>query len=93
MTSRKRSCVASIKSVLLVIMMIFALISIRYIIPVRVPGPMTHPIKYKIVTGSFALILDIVGDDQQIRGRLSDSFVFYRVDFLNRSLVSPIIQY
>jgi len=39
--------------------MIFTFITIRYIVPVRVPGPMMHPIKYKIVTGTFALILDI----------------------------------
>ena len=49
-------------------MMIFAFINIRYILPVRVPGSMNHPIKYKIVTGSFALILDLVGVDHQIVG-------------------------
>ena len=62
MRNGNKSCVASLQSFLLIIIMIFTFITIRYIVPVRVPGPMMHPIKYKIVTGTFALILDIVSD-------------------------------
>lgn len=69
MTRRNRSCAISIQSCILIMMMIFAFINVRYILPVRVPGSMNHPIKYKIVTGSFALILDLVGVDHQIVGR------------------------
>ncbi|CAF0938430.1 unnamed protein product [Adineta steineri] len=41
------------------IIVILAVIIARYYVPVRVPGPMGHPWKYKIVSGTFALILDL----------------------------------
>ncbi|CAF4058136.1 unnamed protein product, partial [Rotaria magnacalcarata] len=37
---------------------IFTAFVATYIVPVRVPGPMNHPIKYKIVTGAFAFLYD-----------------------------------
>ncbi|CAF1242860.1 unnamed protein product [Rotaria sordida] len=59
MTYQKKSCVASLRSFLLIITVIFAVFITHYIVFVRVPGPMIHPIKYKIITGTFAFILDI----------------------------------
>jgi hypothetical protein len=75
MASRNRSCVVSLQSFILFIIMILAFISIRYIVPVRVPGPMTHPIKYKMITGTFALILDIVSDVNEFHRRFPMFFI------------------
>ncbi|CAF2831762.1 unnamed protein product [Rotaria sp. Silwood2] len=58
MTDQNKSRVTSLRSFLLIIALIFALFITHYIISVRVPGPMIHPIKYKIITGTFAFILD-----------------------------------
>ena len=91
MASRNKSCIASSQSFLFIIIMIFTFITIRYILPVRVPGPMMHPIKYKIVTGSFGLILDIVSNINKFIKNFQT--LFYSVVFLNRLLVFLIIQY
>lgn len=48
------------RKVLLIITVILAVIIARYYVPVHLPGPMVHPWKYKIISGSFALILDLV---------------------------------
>ena len=57
MASGNGSCLTSC---LLLVTIVGAVLMARYIAPVRVPGPMAHPIKYKIVTGAFALVLDLV---------------------------------
>ncbi len=74
MARRKKSCVASVHSCLFITVMIVAVIIIRYIVPVRVPGPIAHPMKYKIITGSFALILDAVSGVNKLPGTLKDIF-------------------
>ncbi|CAF3418280.1 unnamed protein product [Rotaria sp. Silwood1] len=58
MTYQNKSCVPSLRSFLFIITVIFAFFITHYIIPVRVPGSMIHPIKYKIITGTFAFVLD-----------------------------------
>ena len=45
---------------LLLITVILAAIIARYYVPVRLPGPMVHPLKYRIISGSFGLILEFV---------------------------------
>jgi hypothetical protein len=60
MTSDNNSRIISYRKVLLIITVILAVIIARYYVPVRLPGPMMHPWKYKIISGSFALILDLV---------------------------------
>ncbi|CAF2396301.1 unnamed protein product [Rotaria sp. Silwood2] len=49
----------SFRTFLLIITVIFAAIIARYYVPVHVPGPMVHPFKYRIICGSFALVLDV----------------------------------
>jgi len=60
MTSDSNPRMSSYQKVLLIITVILAVIIARYYVPVHLPGPMVHPWKYKIISGSFALILDFV---------------------------------
>jgi len=60
MTSHNNSRMSLCRKVLLIITVILAVIIARYYVPVHLPGPMVHPWKYKIISGSFALILDLV---------------------------------
>jgi hypothetical protein len=60
MTSDNNPRMTSYQKVLLIITVILAVIIARYYVPVHLPGPMVHPWKYKIISGSFALILDFV---------------------------------
>jgi hypothetical protein len=56
----------SFRTFILLITVILAIITARYYIPVRLPGPMAHPLKYKIITASFAFILDLVSYIQNV---------------------------
>ena len=91
MTSGNNSCIASMRLVLVIFTVIAAFIITRYIVPVRVPGTMVHPIKYKIITGTFALMLDLVSDMKSFSNG-SKSF-FFRHSLLKQSLVFLIIKY
>lgn len=55
MTSQVKSC----RTLLLLITVILAILIVRYYIPVHLPGPMVHPLKYKIISASFALVFDL----------------------------------
>lgn len=55
---------------LLMFTVIIAVFINYYIVPVHVPGPMMHPLKYKVITGSFAFLIDLVSCMEKI-------FVFY----------------
>jgi len=60
MTTDNNSRMISYRKILLVITVILAVIIARYYVPVHLPGPMVHPWKYKIISGTFALVLDFV---------------------------------
>jgi hypothetical protein len=60
MTTDNNSRMISYRKILLVITVILAVIIARYYAPVHLPGPMVHPWKYKIISGTFALVLDLV---------------------------------
>ena len=49
---------------LLVLTMILAVIVGKYYMPIHLPGPMVHPWKYKIISGTFAIVLDLVSDEK-----------------------------
>ncbi|CAF0762933.1 unnamed protein product [Rotaria sordida] len=49
----------SFRTFLLIITVILAVIIARYYVPVRIPGPMVHPLKYRIISAGFGLVLDI----------------------------------
>ncbi|CAF0832623.1 unnamed protein product [Rotaria sp. Silwood1] len=49
----------SFRTFLLIITVILAMIIARYFVPVHVPGPMVHPLKYRLICGCFALVLDV----------------------------------
>lgn len=60
MTSENSSRMVSYRKILFIITVILAVIIARYYVPVHLPGPMVHPWKYKIISGSFAIILEFV---------------------------------
>lgn len=60
MTNDNNSRMGSYRKILLIITVILAVIIARYYVPVHLPGPMVHPWKYKIISGSFAMILELV---------------------------------
>jgi len=66
MTRHSNSRMGPFRTFILVITVILAIIIARYYIPVRLPGPMAHPLKYKIISGSFAFILDLVSYIQNV---------------------------
>jgi hypothetical protein len=37
----------------------------RYYRPIVVPEPMHHPLKYRVVAGTFALVLDLVRNNSE----------------------------
>lgn len=53
---------------LLVITVILAVVIVRYYMPVHLPGPMVHPWKYKIISGTFAVVLDLVSNTEEFIG-------------------------
>jgi hypothetical protein len=59
---------SSSRKILLIITVILAVIIARYYVPVSLPGPMVHPWKYKIISGTFALILELSRFIQSITG-------------------------
>jgi hypothetical protein len=60
MTSQNSSRMGSFRIFLLIVTVILAVIIGRYYVPVHLPGPMVHPLKYKIITGTFGMILELV---------------------------------
>ena len=57
------------RTLLIVTPVIFTLIVVRYFAPARVPGPMVHPWKYKIISGMFSMIIDLVSAHNLIHPR------------------------
>lgn len=60
MTSQVKLCRIPCRTLLILITVILAILIVRYYIPVHLPGPMVHPLKYKIISASFALVFDLV---------------------------------
>ncbi len=60
MTSENNLRMRSFRKYIIIITVILAIIIVRYYVPVHIPGPMVHPWKYKIISGTFAFILELV---------------------------------
>ncbi|CAF0963555.1 unnamed protein product [Adineta ricciae] len=50
--------IMSFRSLVVIVTILLSVFIARYYIPVRSPGPMGHPWKYRIISGTFAFILD-----------------------------------
>jgi hypothetical protein len=48
------------RTFLIVTSVILTLVVVRYFAPARVPGPMVHPWRYKIISSMFSMIIDLV---------------------------------
>ena len=59
-TTYNHTRMMSFRSLVLVVTILLSVFIARYYIPVRSPGPMGHPWKYRIISGTFAFILEFV---------------------------------
>ncbi|CAF3935605.1 unnamed protein product [Rotaria magnacalcarata] len=64
----------SVRIFLSIVTVILTAIIVQYYVAVRIPGPMVHPIKYRIISGTFAFILDISRFFESITG-----FPYYKL--------------
>ncbi|CAF3329707.1 unnamed protein product [Rotaria socialis] len=64
----------SVQILLSIVTVILTAIIVQYYVAVRIPGPMVHPIKYRIISGTFAFILDISRFFESITG-----FPYYKL--------------
>jgi hypothetical protein len=72
------------RKILLIITVILAVIIARYYVPVSLPGPMVHPWKYKIISGTFAFILEFVSNMKNVLTNKTCFYLLLRVVLSNR---------
>ena len=60
MNHRCQPYLISSRTFLVILTALIGVITVRYYVPVHVPGPMVHPWKYRIISGTFALIFELV---------------------------------
>jgi len=65
MSSNTKLSMISNRKFSIVIFLLLASIIARYYVPVHLPGPMIHPWKYRIISGSFAFILEVVSENRK----------------------------
>ncbi|UJR28170.1 hypothetical protein I4U23_009423 [Adineta vaga] len=89
MITHNHSHMVSFRTLILIIIVILSIFVARYYVPVHSPGPMAHPWKYRIISGTFAFILDVTRSLQSIIGIPYYTLLNVMIDSLDPIKIRP----